>query len=447
VDQYRGLTIVIPTRNRDDLAANAIRSLLPQNRGRFRVLVSDNSTSAESTQRLRSFCDRLDDPLFNYVRPPCALPMAEHWDWAMSQALEEPRARHIAFLTDRMVFKEGGIDKLLATIDTVLDYVIVYNYDYVDDYGQPIRLRRKDWTGKVLELKSAHLLTLSSRIDGFSSIPVLLNSAVPRGVCERVRERFGSYCVSLSPDYCFGYRCLELEDRVFLFDESLIIHYALARSNGASCSRGVMIQDSLDFISSLREPLMSASPIPEIFTSLNGMLHEYNVVKSQSKSGKFPEIDMASYFRHITNEVNGMLNLELRDKLSDLIGEARQRFGIELTRQQPVEVDHRQQRPISRSARMNRVKVLIKKVLTIGPLKGFWFFLADRFGIRPPFVIDFEFGTTEKAIQFANAFPLPRATGIDHLNWLLAAGDHEGKSPNRDSIEHVGPRRIESPVL
>ena len=53
---YNGVVVVIPTRNRAQLAMNAIRSLLDQPVDDFRILVSDNSTSQRDRDDLESFC-------------------------------------------------------------------------------------------------------------------------------------------------------------------------------------------------------------------------------------------------------------------------------------------------------------------------------------------------------------------------------------------------------
>ena len=44
VDEYQNLLVVIPTRNRAQLAIGAIESVLSQAVANVRVLVSDNST-------------------------------------------------------------------------------------------------------------------------------------------------------------------------------------------------------------------------------------------------------------------------------------------------------------------------------------------------------------------------------------------------------------------
>ena len=101
---YTNLLIVIPTRNRANFAINAINSVLEQENCNLEVIVSDNSTDEADILKLSSYCHQLDDKRLRYICPPKPLTMAQHWDWAMRQALQISSANHIAFLTDRTLF-------------------------------------------------------------------------------------------------------------------------------------------------------------------------------------------------------------------------------------------------------------------------------------------------------------------------------------------------------
>src|SRR5467141_2990458 len=105
--------IVIPTRNRSDLARNAIQSVFAQSDCEVDVLVSDNSTSSSQRGELSEFCQQLSNRRLRYVAPPEPLPMSEHWNWVMREALTLYEASHVTFLTDRMMFKPGALNPLV----------------------------------------------------------------------------------------------------------------------------------------------------------------------------------------------------------------------------------------------------------------------------------------------------------------------------------------------
>jgi putative cell wall-binding protein len=83
-----GIVIVVPTRNRADLAVLAVRSAVQQE-GPVTVVVSDNSTDPEQSRSLEAECAALaastGRPL-HYLQPGQDLPMPEHWEWARLRA-------------------------------------------------------------------------------------------------------------------------------------------------------------------------------------------------------------------------------------------------------------------------------------------------------------------------------------------------------------------------
>src|SRR5437868_595455 len=92
-----GLVVVIPTRNREDLAKKSIESVIRQADCAVEILVSDNSTTSESRSDLLDYCHELANERLRYLAPSEPLPMAKHWDWAIQQALFLSDATHFAF--------------------------------------------------------------------------------------------------------------------------------------------------------------------------------------------------------------------------------------------------------------------------------------------------------------------------------------------------------------
>src|SRR5689334_3867293 len=105
------VAIVLPTRNRSELAISTIRTLLGQLQEDCRLIVSDNSTSSEALDSLRSDCEAFDCPWLRYQVPPQPLPMAEHWEWAITQALGDSLfdPTHVMIATDRMLFYQRAL--------------------------------------------------------------------------------------------------------------------------------------------------------------------------------------------------------------------------------------------------------------------------------------------------------------------------------------------------
>ena len=314
---YERATIVLPTRNRPATLAGAVRSVVEQARLGTNVVVSDNSTDERSRDEVADFCSRYDDELVRYVRPPEPLAMPAHWNWALGTTLALSDASHVALLTDRMVLKADALRDLLAVVQEHPDKIVSYNHDELDDRRSPIGLRLFPWTGKVLEIDSAHLLYLSSRGVIRAPLPRMMNCIVPRGHFAELEQRFGAVFGSISPDFCFCYRSLATVDSILYFDKALLIQYALDRSQGASYARGEETQDRVDFAGQLGTTEMNyAAPVPAFQTIRNAIFHEYAFVKAESGSPLFPEIDPRAYMAAMLEDFTQIENRAVRRRCS-----------------------------------------------------------------------------------------------------------------------------------
>ncbi len=153
-------------------------------------------------------------------------------------------------------------------------------------------------------------------------LPRMLNCVVPRTLLNRMRQRFGNVFTSISPDFVFCCRCLEMEDSVLFYDKSPLFHYALNRSNGASVSRGEMTSDNADFTANL--PVDSskrnyATPIPELTTAVNAVFNEYFLFQQETNSPRFFEVDFEKYLKANAEEIREVGDPELRAEMLALV--------------------------------------------------------------------------------------------------------------------------------
>ncbi|MEP6636970.1 MAG: glycosyltransferase, partial [Acidobacteriota bacterium] len=319
---YRGVVVVVPTRNRAELAKNAIRSVLAQPVDDLSVMISDNSTAPQERAELADFCAKLADRRVRYVTPPQPLSMSKHWDWALAEAMSFYDASHFVYLTDRMMFKSGQLQRITNVARHYPDKIISYNHDRIVDFPLPIRVERYPSTGKLFEIDCLHLSYIYSQAVPQVCLPRMLNCIVPRGALEAVRQRFGDVFSSISPDFNFGFRCLELFDNIIFYDCSAIFHYALERSNGASVTRGNLTNDHADFIANL--PVNSANrnyatPIPQIVTAGNAIFHEYCFIKQETRSPRFFELNLERYLRQLAEELEEVDDSQAKDEMHSLL--------------------------------------------------------------------------------------------------------------------------------
>jgi hypothetical protein len=390
---YTGLVVVIPTRNRAAIAMNAIRSVLDQP-VTVGLLVSDNSTSEPDREPLSHFCARYLSDRFRYLQPPQSLAMPAHWEWAIHNALDlYPEASHFVYLTDRMMFRKGALAELTRLATRYPDKVISYNHDRIVDSVSPIRIEQYPATEKLLEVQTLQLSRLVSQPIFHPALPRMLNCIVPRSLLRRIHDRFGTVFSSVSPDFNFCCRCLELEDSILFYDKAAIFHYALNRSNGASATRGEMTADYADFTANLSVPDSKpnfATPIPQLTTVVNYALHEYCLFKQQTNSDKFFDLDMEKYFEANANELNEVVDPALKAEMRALL--IANGYREATTNGQPT---------ATRVGFAKRLRSKIKRVLTAPATTPAWLFLARTLAIRPPGENSFEFASVEEAIDYA----------------------------------------------
>ncbi len=250
-EKFKKLLIVIPTRNRADFAVRAIKSVLEQEGCSFEIIVSDNSTEEAEVCKLSTFCEQLNDNRLNYIKPPKPLPMTEHWDWAMHQALELSQFSHIGYLSDRTLFLKSRLQSLEKILIKYSDKVVSYRFDKLKDIDSPILLFQPLQTGKVFEVKSTLILKFYADVERIEVVPKMLNCIVPRTIIAAVKEKTGSYFSSVSPDYNFAFNCLDIVDSILFYDSPLLLSYGRDRSNGKNMLEGTFQKDSLDFIKNM----------------------------------------------------------------------------------------------------------------------------------------------------------------------------------------------------
>lgn len=390
---YTSTVVVIPTRNRSAIAMNAIRSVLDDSEENVEVMVSDNSTSETDREALSAFCSAQDDKRLRYVRPPQPLPMSAHWEWAIQEAMRLYQASHFTYLTDRMMFRTGALREALTHAALYPDKIISYNMDRIVDHVRPIRVEQYPGTGKLLEIKTLDLSKLLSQAVFHAGLPRMLNCIVRREVFVRIQERFRNVFSSIAPDFRFCCRCLDMEETILFYDKSLLFHYALDRSNGASVSRGEATSDTEDFAANLpvnNSKRNYATPIPQLITAVNAVFHEYLLYKQETNSPRFFDVDLRRYLEANAEEVRQFSDENLRAEALALLAAK----GL----QAPESSSERERAEITLQKKLG---AKLKRVATAPSTTGAWLFLARNFGVKPPAENSFEFTTLDSAIDYA----------------------------------------------
>jgi hypothetical protein len=381
--------MVIPTRNRADMAITAVRYLLQQPGCELRVFVSDNSSGQDEVRKLADFCRELDHPLVTYMRPPEILGQGEHWDWAIREALRRSDATHVTVHYDRKVSKPGHARIAADVAARWPDKVLTYVSDYIAHYPPPLRVYQPLWTGKVYRVKTDRIIERSARGEApevASALPVLSNCFVPRAVVEALIEEFGDFCVSTTADSCFTYRFCALRDDFLHIDRSLTAIYGSHRSAGLGYLRGEG-GDFADYRRTFRgQGWLDAAPIPGINLGYNMLFHEYELVR-RTPAGKrrLPPLDRTGYLRDLGRGLIWVADPQQRAGMRRLLEEHGWDGEVPA-----LNFDER----ITWRRRLYR---RFRQSLAM--------FLADRLGIPPQTISGFAFRSDEEAVQYAIKYP------------------------------------------
>jgi glycosyltransferase involved in cell wall biosynthesis len=383
------LGVVIPTRDRAQLAIIAIRALLEQPCD-LQVLVSDNSSADTDVELLAAFCAEVNDPRLVRVRPPRELSMPAHWEWALREAVTRFDSTHFTIHYDRKAFRPGHLALLTQLGARYPDELITYPSDFTAEHAGRIVLWQMPVTGSVVSIRTqriAELFAAGSWAATAQTAPILSNCIVPGAKLERLRARFGSYCDSTAPDSCFWFRYAALEERTLHYDRSLAVLHHGERGNGYRYQRG--------HVSPYRRPFgevswLSAAPIPGLDLGLNALYHEYELVRRET-GDRLPPIDRDGYLRDLASFIRLLPDEAARAALGDVLRQQ----GYDEPLPQPTTP-----RKAPWHQRVRQRLVLLA---------------ADGVGRVPRNLSGFEFRTNREAVRYAMRYPRPVEARSDYL--------------------------------
>lgn len=227
-------TIAIPTKNRPDRLAAAIKSVLTQTFSDFELAVSDNCDEAESEKTaavVRSF----NDARIRYIRTSGHLSMPDNWE----RACEDARGEFVGILTDRSVFRRDALQVVHDEIQTTGARVVGW---FCDSYGRDPEGKKYRRRGVSL---ARHRLESAAVLDYFlrghpkyagKVLPKLLGSVCHRSILDAIlASPIGRCCPPVCPDYTSGFLMLAHSEWFLLIDDALFVTCGVG--NGSSFRR------------------------------------------------------------------------------------------------------------------------------------------------------------------------------------------------------------------
>ena len=222
-------SIVIFTKNRAELAAFALESVLRQTFDDFEVIVSDND-DGESTARALA---RFRNPRFRYHRTGGTLSMVDNWECG----LEFTTGHYVLSLTDRSVLKRHALERIWRAIsEHPQQDVFVWQYDLLYQRRDGDTLIRYSGPPDDEIVSSAALFDFFflNPTERYSHrLPRGLNCCFSRSLLDELRATTGGrVCLPVAPDYIQAFLALVHRPTVAMINEPLFVWGGLALSNG-----------------------------------------------------------------------------------------------------------------------------------------------------------------------------------------------------------------------
>ncbi|MCH2211630.1 MAG: glycosyltransferase [Fuerstiella sp.] len=199
------VSIVIPTRNRWELAATCLQSAVAQTNHDYEIILSDNSTDLDHSERLGELVQQVAkycDAEVRYLQPPEPLNMADNWEYATRHAT----GRYVAVLTDRHVIRPSSVAVWKRIVEETNPDLLIWNvrsgYSSVSGFE-----RTSPFDGQVTQQTPLHVLDRFLQFSGwkaesmfFNELPRSLNCLHRRKLADKIRDRHKTLYRPLSPD-------------------------------------------------------------------------------------------------------------------------------------------------------------------------------------------------------------------------------------------------------
>lgn len=236
------LSIVVPTRNRTEYAANLIRALHKSASADFELVVRENSSQPE----LGGLIAALGDARIRYDYSAEDLNMHQNFDQAIMLATG---AYVCALGDDDGILIDRALDVLTRAraegVDAVLTQTLIYNWP---------GLRHRFWgdvggtmAGQMFRETSERLLDPAKERDrvfesgvtaGLGLLPRVYQGFVSRRSLDALRQRCGTCFPAASPDMANGVGLVPFVNRLLYSPEAAVISGHSPRSGGGAGAAG-----------------------------------------------------------------------------------------------------------------------------------------------------------------------------------------------------------------
>ncbi len=286
-------SILLPTKNRSEIVAGAISSVLDQTDGDFELIISDNDDSDTAT---RGAVAEFSDPRIRYFRTSGRLAMHENWENAFDQA----RGDYVLILEDKQRLVRNALEILRHWFQRHGPLPISYEIRF----ARTERIPDPEFFPPLQRWSSRDAIELFCRFEQkfFNILPKSLDSCAPRTLLSGIKAKSptGMLYSYISPDYTSGFMTLA-ETPEFLYTPQPLVYvpnnwmWQGKYSNGqASFRKTEAYRRFLRDLPVSRDMILRDVPVKTEFLWINSVLYDFHVF--YVKPGHTPQVNWARYY-------------------------------------------------------------------------------------------------------------------------------------------------------
>ena len=241
------LTVIIPTRNRAVTLEAALRTCTAQNYDRLTILVSDNASTDNTLEVVRSF----NDIRIRYVNTSKRMSMTRNWEFALSHVV----GGYVTFLGDDDGLIPNAASDIASLIQETGAQAISWNkaeYHWPSHPNFALRNVISIPAMNVLvEIPATLALRHATRFWlPYNKLPTVYNSFVAYNVIASAKQKNGSFFMSVTPDVYSGFALMKVLNSYLYSSRPFSVNGASASSNGSNSISGSRLQgESAQFMS------------------------------------------------------------------------------------------------------------------------------------------------------------------------------------------------------
>ncbi len=310
-------SILLPTKNRSEILAGAIRSVLEQTCGDFELVVSDNDDSPTAT---RDVVAGFSDRRILYCRTSGTLAMHENWDHAFLQAT----GTQVLVLEDKMRLVPNALEVLRERVErerTLISFPVTFVRDErLPAVPTPVSGER--WISTAIVDDFTRFVPRA-----FDRIPKGLDCCAPRELLARIKSESptGFLFSHVCPDYSFGFMALSRLGHIIHLNTPLVYvpnnwMWAGKYSNGqATYKKDAIIRRFVQQLPVTPDDIVARVPVKARYLWINMVLYDF--FTKYRRPGHEPEVNWADYHAFVLTLI--LLGRKLGGDMSEEIGAMR----------------------------------------------------------------------------------------------------------------------------